>query len=43
MPDQPEGRNPANTTLLRIASFSDIEEVSLASLDDLIKEFGDTL
>jgi chromosome segregation ATPase len=28
---------------LGIENFSDIEEVSLASLDDLLREFGDTL
>jgi hypothetical protein len=27
----------------RIESLSDVEEMSLASLDDLLREFGDTL
>jgi hypothetical protein len=27
----------------RIENLSDIEDMSLASLDDLLKEFGDTL
>jgi DNA-binding transcriptional regulator YbjK len=39
----PREETPPTLPSLGIASFSDIEEVSLASLDDLIKKFGDTL
>jgi hypothetical protein len=34
---------PPTPPLSRIENLSDIEDMSLASLDDLLKEFGDTL
>jgi hypothetical protein len=39
----PREEAPPALLSLGIENFSDIEEVSLASLDDLIREFGDTL
>ena len=42
---QTDPKEEASPTLpsLGIENFPDIEEVSLASLDDLLREFGDTL
>jgi hypothetical protein len=42
---QTDRKEEAPPTLppLGIENFSDIKEVSLASLDDLLREFGDTL
>jgi chromosome segregation ATPase len=42
---QTERRKKASPALApaRIENLSDIEDMSLASLDDLLKEFGDTL
>jgi peptidoglycan hydrolase CwlO-like protein len=34
---------PPAPTPARIENLSDVEDMSLASLDDLLKEFGDTL
>jgi FtsZ-binding cell division protein ZapB len=39
----PREEAPLALPSLGIGNFSDVEEVSLASLDDLIREFGDTL
>jgi chromosome segregation ATPase len=39
----PKEEAPPTLPSLGIESFSDIEEVSLSSLDDLLKEFGVTL
>jgi hypothetical protein len=39
----PKEEAPPTLSPPGIENFSDVEEVSLASLDDLLKEFGDTL
>ena len=39
----PKEEAPPTLPSLGIENFSDVEEVSLASLDDLLREFGDTL
>jgi chromosome segregation ATPase len=39
----PKEEAPPTLPSLGIKNLSDVEEVSLASLDDLLREFGDTL
>jgi hypothetical protein len=39
----PKEEAPPTQPSLGIENFSDVEEVSLTSLDDLLREFGDTL
>jgi hypothetical protein len=39
----PKEEAPPTLPPLGIENFSDVEEVSLAILDDLLREFGDTL
>jgi uncharacterized protein YdcH (DUF465 family) len=39
----PKEEAPPALPSLRIENISDVEEMSLASLDDLLREFGDTL
>jgi hypothetical protein len=39
----PKEEAPPTLPSLGIENFSDVEEVSLTSLDDLLREFGDTL
>ena len=44
MPDrEEEEEGPSSPTSPRIDDWSNEEDVSLASLDDLLKAFGDTL
>jgi hypothetical protein len=43
MSDSAEEESPSSTTPARIENLFDVEDMSLASLDDLRKEFGDTL
>jgi hypothetical protein len=43
MPDGEEEESSPSTSSRQDREFVDIEDMSLASLDDLLKEFGDTL
>jgi hypothetical protein len=43
MPDGEEEESSPAPAPARMENLSDIEDMSLASLDDLLKEFGDTL
>jgi hypothetical protein len=43
MLDEKEEESSRAPSPARIENLSDIEDMSLASLDDLLKEFGDTL
>jgi hypothetical protein len=43
MPDGEEEEDPSSPASPRIEDWSDAKDMSLASLDDLLKEFGDTL
>jgi hypothetical protein len=43
MPDGTKKEAPPTLPPSRIENLSGVEDMSLASLDDLLKEFGDTL